>query len=119
MAHSDKKSGLERFLETKRSAIENDPVYRQIYEAVCELVPYYTPYVNREHIALTFYLMLQNTLSWDTTCLNCSRLMDRSYEDYVRREQAEAALVKANEKLEEAGIPPVVPPLPEELDCYD
>lgn len=38
----------------------------------------------------------RSAITWDTTCLNCSSLLDQNYLAYVRAEQAEAA-VKAFE----------------------
>jgi hypothetical protein len=31
----------------------------------------------------------ESIITWDTTCGNCARLLDRSYEDFVKREQIE------------------------------
>lgn len=30
------------------------------------------------------YYQYENAITWDTTCLNCANLLDRSYEDYVK-----------------------------------
>lgn len=102
MALSDK-SGLQRFMESKRSHIENDPVYQQILSEVCKEIPFYVG-VDRDLVALRFYLLLQNTLSWDTMCVNCSRLMDKSYDDYVQREQIQEALAKVRVALEQTEV---------------
>lgn len=99
--------------------VKADEVYRQIYESALGGLPPSVPVEVAEQMALRFYFLLQNTLSWDTTCVNCSRLLDSSYEQFVRREQAEEALSRANKILEEASIPPIAQPLPEEPDCYD
>lgn len=34
----------------------------------------------------------ENSITWDTTCLNCSALMDKNYEQYVRLDKVKAAL---------------------------
>lgn len=50
------------------------------------------------------YAELENALSWDTTCLNCSNLMDKNYEQYVRLEtakKAEAELAELRRRIAE------------------
>jgi len=46
---------------------------------------------------------LENSLTWHTTCLNCASLLDRSYDDYVRAEKAEARLAAIREFAEKCG----------------
>lgn len=46
------------------------------------------------------YAELNNALTWDTTCLNCSNLMDKNYEQYVRLEKAEAEVAELRRQIE-------------------
>lgn len=43
---------------------------------------------------------VDNAITWDTTCLNCARILDKSYADFVRAEQAEAALSRVLDDVE-------------------
>lgn len=44
---------------------------------------------------------VDNAITWDTTCLNCSTLMDSVYAETMRAEKAEAALADAVALAEE------------------
>jgi hypothetical protein len=49
--------------------------------------------LRREYDALEARIAeYENAITWDTTCLNCSQLLDRSIFDHERAERAEAAL---------------------------
>lgn len=39
-------------------------------------------------------LEYENALNWETSCLNCAKLLDASYAETVRAEQAEAQLAQ-------------------------
>lgn len=82
--------------------VKADPVFQQILAAVGGEVPALDE-ADRQRMALRFYLMLNNTLSWGTTCLNCSNLLDRCYEAEMRREQAEGELERINRYLRAGG----------------
>ena len=45
---------------------------------------------------------LNNAITWDTSCLNCSSLLDASYAETVRAEKAEAELERVKPVLEAA-----------------
>lgn len=42
----------------------------------------------------------ENAICWDVTCLNCSKLLDRSYADYVRAAKAEARSKELTDRIE-------------------
>jgi hypothetical protein len=89
--------------------VEADPVYQQILAAVGGEVPALED-ADRARIALRFYLMLQSSLDWHTTCLNCANLLDRCYEADSRRERAEGELERINRFINSR---------PGFSDCYD
>lgn len=41
-----------------------------------------------------------NALNWGTTCLNCASMLDRSYDDYMRAEEAEQKAKAASREVE-------------------
>lgn len=43
----------------------------------------------------------ENCITWDTTCKNCAKLMDKNYEEYVRAEQAVTRARRYEEALRE------------------
>lgn len=46
----------------------------------------------------------ENGISWGTTCTSCARVLDKSYEEYVRADKAEAKLAEvAEHHHEDAG----------------
>jgi chromosome segregation ATPase len=42
----------------------------------------------------------ENAITWDTSCLNCSQLLDRSIFDHERAQRAEAAVAKVHEVVD-------------------
>lgn len=44
-------------------------------------------------------LEYRNTITWETTCKGCAKLLDSCYAETVRAETAEKALAEANAKL--------------------
>ncbi len=41
----------------------------------------------------------ENTITWNTTCISCARVMDRAYAETVRREAAEARLAEVRQTV--------------------
>ena len=79
--------------------VENDPVYQQILEMVKKVYPEgYSPGVvipptqKQIEMAVRFFLFLENSVIWQTSCLNCSRMLDSSIESYERAERMAEAL---------------------------
>jgi hypothetical protein len=94
-------SGATAMLSDKQlERVFADPVFQQILGLVGGEVPALDE-ADQTKVSLAFWRLLQNSLSWDTTCLNCSRLLDSCYDADMRREQAEAALSEVVESLEE------------------
>lgn len=61
---------------------------------------------------------LNNAITWETTCLKCSRLLSRSYDDYCRAEAlTEVVLAVANE-LTQSGVHDAAGRLSDALDRY-
>lgn len=48
-------------------------------------------------------LELEGALCWDTTCLNCASLLDKSYADYVRADKAEAEVQHLRAQIAEVA----------------
>jgi hypothetical protein len=46
---------------------------------------------------------LNHAITWETTCLNCSRLLTRSYEDYCRADTLAAAVLAVSNELTQSG----------------
>jgi hypothetical protein len=46
---------------------------------------------------------LENAITWETTCLNCARILDSCYTETVRAEKAEAAVQRVREWLDQWG----------------
>ena len=46
------------------------------------------------------YAELNGALCWDTTCLNCANLLDKSYADYARADRAERGLLALRAELD-------------------
>jgi hypothetical protein len=77
-----------------------DPVFQQILGLVGGEVPALDE-ADQTKVTLAFWGLLQNSLTWDTMCLNCSRLLDSCYEADARREQAEETTMKVVTSLQE------------------
>jgi len=43
-------------------------------------------------MAFKLFRYIESSIDWNTTCVNCARLLDSCYESDMRREQAEDAL---------------------------
>jgi bacterioferritin-associated ferredoxin len=66
-----------------------------------------------EQAALGRVAELEAVVTWDTTCGNCARLLDSSYTETVRAEQAEAAA----QRVRAVAVPPRDTRFPQEY--YD
>ena len=76
----------EEFVERYAEKFDRDPNFVRILEILREEEG--DPY--RQAIAI--YLMLDSTLSWNTTCINCARLLDSCYEAHAEVEQVREKL---------------------------
>lgn len=47
---------------------------------------------SNEKTAIAIWKWLQASLDWNTTCVNCARVLDSAYEAEERRHEAEEAL---------------------------
>jgi hypothetical protein len=47
---------------------------------------------SNEKTAIALFYWLQASLDWNTTCVNCARVLDSAYESEERRHDAEEAL---------------------------
>lgn len=61
---------------------------------------------------------LNHAITWETTCLNCSRLLIRSYEDYCRADALAAAVLVVANELTQSGVHDAAGQLGDALDRY-
>lgn len=57
----------------------------------------------RGDVAETRLAELENALSWQTSCTSCAAVLDSSYREHCRREEAEEKMAQVREAVLEGG----------------
>lgn len=94
--------------QRRHMAYSSDPTYREILRVLQQVIPGPVapgaldgpPTAQQVEAAVKVFMLLENAITWNTTCINCARLLDHSYAEYAKRKEAERATQMLASELE-------------------